>query len=360
MTVGAPPRARRGEVTFGIDVGGTKVLGVALDAADHVVAEVRVPTPHRHQRDATEDRDKGQGLLVDVLAGVVERLSAELDETHAGASRGDVARGRVAVGDVGVGVPGLVDDHGVLCFAPNLPVGTGVDVGTALSRRLGGLRVVVDNDATCAALAEWTSGAAVGVSDAVMVTLGTGIGGGLVAGGRVLRGANGFAAEIGHMVVDPSGPLCPCGKRGCWERYASGSGLGRLAREAAHAGRLDAVLGLAGGDPEAVRGEHVTTAAGAGDADAIAVLAELGWWLALGLANLAAVLDPAAFVLGGGLVEQLGLVLGPTRTAFGELLVDRDYRPEIQILPASLGERAGAIGAALVAREESRHHAGRG
>jgi glucokinase len=161
-------------------------------------------------------------------------------------------------------------------------------------------------------------------------------------------------------VVDPAGPQCPCGKRGCWERYASGSGLGRLAREAAHAGHLDAVVRLAGGDPEAVRGEHVTSAAVAGDAEALAVLSELGWWLALGLANLAAVLDPAAFVLGGGLAEHIDLVLGATRTAFDELLVDRQYRPPIEIRPAALGERAGAIGAALAAREESRHHAGRG
>jgi glucokinase len=352
VTSGAVPRARRGgQATLGIDVGGTKVLGVALGPDDDVVAEVRVPTPQRLERDPAA---AGPGLLVDVLSGVVDLLLAELDS--AGAARGPGA----VPPDVGVGVPGLVDDHGVLRFAPNLPVGTGVDVGARLADALGGTRVVVDNDATCAALAEWTVGAARGLSDAVMVTLGTGIGGGVIANGRVLRGANGFSAEIGHMVVDPSGPLCPCGKRGCWERYASGSGLGRLAREAAHAGRLDGVLRLAGGDAEAVRGEHVTGAAAAGDPGALAVLAELGWWLALGLANLAAVLDPAAFVLGGGLAEHLDLVLAPTRAAFDELLVDRRYRPEIEIRPAVLGERAGAIGAALAAREESRHHAGRG
>ncbi|HYA67837.1 MAG TPA: ROK family protein [Acidimicrobiales bacterium] len=348
MTAGTSPRASGGgEVTYGIDVGGTKMLGVALDADDHILAEVRVPTPRRFGRDP---RDRAaDGALVDALARVVDRLAAELASSSvAGAC------------DVGVGVPGLVDDHGVLRFAPNLPVGTGVDVGAQLAGRLHGARVVVDNDATCAGLAEWTSGAATGLSDVVMVTLGTGIGGGVVAGGRVLRGANGFAAEIGHMVVDPAGPPCPCGKRGCWERYASGSGLARLAREAAHAGRLDVVVDLAGGDPEAVRGEHVTDAAAYGDAGALGVLAELGWWLALGLANLAAVLDPEAFVLGGGLADHLELVLGPTRRAFDDLLVDRRYRPEIAIRPALLGERAGAIGAARLAREESRHHSGRG
>ena len=218
-----------------------------------------------------------------------------------------------------------------------------------------GCRTVVDNDATCATVAEWAFGAAVGVTDAVMVTLGTGIGGGIVAGGHVVRGASGFAGEIGHMVVDPTGPPCPCGKRGCWERFASGSGLGRLAREAAHAGRLAEVVDLAGGDPRSVRGEHVTVAAKAGDAGALDVLGELGWWLALGLSNLALALDPAVMVYGGGLVETVNLVHDKVHTAFDELLEGRAYRPEVRILPAQLGERAGAIGAALVARAGDRY-----
>jgi len=223
-----------------------------------------------------------------------------------------------------------------------------------VTARLGGLAVVIDNDATCAAVGEWVYGAAAGATDAVVVTLGTGIGGGLVVNNRVARGALGFAGEIGHMVVDPSGPSCPCGKRGCWERFASGSGLGRLAREAAHAGRLDEVLRLAGGDPEAVRGEDVTAAAAAGDAAARAVLEELGWWLALGLANLANILDPSVFVLGGGMVDAVDLVIEPVRTAFDNLVEGRAGRPEVMIRLASLGERAGAVGAALLARRDNR------
>jgi glucokinase len=188
-----------------------------------------------------------------------------------------------------------------------------------------------------------------------MVTLGTGIGGGVIAGGHVVRGASGFGGEIGHMVVDPNGPVCPCGKRGCWERFASGSGLGRMAREAAHAGRLEEVVNLAGGDAESVRGEHVLVAAKAGDAGALAVLGELGWWLALGLSNLALVLDPAVMVYGGGLVETVTLVQDKVRDAFDELLEGNAYRPEVLIVPALLGERAGAIGAALVARAGDRY-----
>ena len=126
--------------------------------------------------------------------------------------------------------------------------------------------MTADNDANCAAWGEWVAGAARGVDDVMLVTLGTGIGGGIILGGRLYRGANGFAGEIGHMVVDPHGPPCPCGQRGCWERFASGSGLGWLAREAAHAGQAARVVELAGGDPESVRGEHVTQAAAEGDA----------------------------------------------------------------------------------------------
>jgi glucokinase len=180
----------------------------------------------------------------------------------------------------------------------------------------------------------------------VLVTLGTGIGGGVVAGGVLVRGANGFAGEVGHIVVDPDGPPCPCGKRGCWERFASGSGLARLGRLAADADRAHRVLALAGGDAADVRGEHVTAAAAEGDADAAAVLADFGWWVALGLSNLAEIFDPEAFVLGGGLVEVGPLLLEPVRAAFAGMVTGGRHRPPIAIVPAALGERAGAIGAA--------------
>ena len=182
----------------------------------------------------------------------------------------------------------------------------------------------------------------------ILVTLGTGIGGGIVAGGTLLRGNHGFAGEVGHMVIQAGGDPCPCGQRGCWERYASGGGLGRLGQQAAAEGRAGAVLARAGGEPHMVRGEHVTVAAAEGDAEAQAVLAELGWWVALGLANLANVFDPQAFVLGGGLVEAGDLLLGPVRTAFAGLLTGAPHRPPVDIIPATLGEHAGAIGAACL------------
>jgi glucokinase len=333
-------------VTLGIDVGGTKVLGLALDGSGAVLADVRLPTPGiRGAQGAEGVREE----LVEAMATVATQLTVRVRPSS-----------DLLPLYVGVGVPGLVDDDGILRFAPNLPVGPSFDIASLLSERLGGSRVVVDNDSTCAMVGEWAYGAAAGASNAVMITLGTGIGGGIVADGRVLRGANGFAGEIGHMVVDPAGPVCPCGRRGCWERYASGSGLGRLGREAAQAGRLSAVVSLVGGDPEAVRGEYITQAALAGDADARAVLEEHGWWLALGLVNLANILDTSTIVIGGGLVAAVRLVFDPVRQAFDEMMVQGHQRPGVKILLAALGERAGAIGAAFVARGENRCQAGTG
>jgi glucokinase len=340
-----------GPVTIGIDVGGTKILGLAVDSAGVVLAEEKAPTPRVLAPEGTGD--SGGDAVIESIVDVAERLIDGL------ATDGD-GRGRSErVSAVGVGVPGLVDDDGWLRFAPNLPGGEGLDVKGRLSQRLAPVKVVVDNDATCAVMGEWIYGAAAGASDAVMVTLGTGIGGGLIVNSAVARGALGFAGEIGHMVVDPAGPACPCGKRGCWERFASGSGLGRLAREAAHAGRLDEVLRAAGGDPEAVRAEDVTSAAAAGDERAQAVLEELGWWLALGLANLANILDPSVFVLGGGLVDALNLVIEPVRTAFDHLVEGRLGRPEVMISLAMLGERSGAVGAGVLARRDHRAAADR-
>lgn len=309
-------------LTIGIDVGGTKVLGVAVDtdAPATLLAEMRVPTP------------EGGAGLVDAIVELIGDLDAEV-----GAPVG-----------LGVGVPGLVDRHGVLHMGPHLRHLADVPLASML-RDASGLPTAVDNDANCHALAEQKAGAAVGASDALVVTLGTGIGAGIIAGGAVLHGANGFAGEPGHMIVEPNGPPCPCGQRGCWERFASGTGLGRLARDSAQANRLDGVVARAGGDPEDVRGEHVTTAARAGDVEAVAVLGEFAQWIALGLANLANILDPEVIVIGGGLVEAADVLLPEVRARFATLVMAGELRPELPILPAALGGRAGAIGAAVLA-----------
>jgi glucokinase len=303
----------------GVDVGGSKSLGVLVDDLGSVVAEHRVPTPR----------------TADALLGAIGDLVGSLQAQAPGCP-------------VGIGVPGLVDHDGVLRFVPNLPGVVEVPVRAALGQRAHG-PVLVTNDATAATWAEFTRGAATGARDVLMATIGTGIGGGLVLDGALVGGHHGFAGEFGHMVVDPNGPRCPCGQRGCWERYASGSGLGWMAREAAQAGEAVRVIELAGGDPEAVRGEHVTVAAAEGDAQAVAVMDRFAWWLAVGLANLATVLDPEVIVIGGGMVEAGPVLLEPARRAFSALLEGGPHRPPVPLVAASLGERAGAIGAALLA-----------
>jgi glucokinase len=299
----------------GIDVGGTKCLGVVLDPAGTIIAEHRVATP------------KGPDAIVDALVEVANSLGG----FHT----------------IGIGVPGLVTRQGILRAAPNLVDIHDFEVGRLVSERLA-MHVEADNDATCAAVAEWKMGAGRGAQDMTMVTLGTGIGGGIVAAGRLLRGANGFAGEIGHMVVNPDGIACPCGRRGCWERYASGSGLGRMAREAATAHRLDRVVELAGGDPEKVRGEDVQRAALEGDTEALAVVDEFGRWVALGLVNLTNLLDPELFVLGGGLAASGELYLGPIQRWFTQYLYAPHLRPHPKLAFAEMQEYAGAVGAALL------------
>lgn len=308
-------------LTAGVDIGGTKILGVALDADDPetVLAEVRVPTP------------EGEAQLLDAMADVVTKL-------------GDVAA-------LGVGIAGLVDRGGVLRVSPNLPGLRGVDVVTEMQRRLD-LPVHVDNDATCAAWGEHLAGAARGADDVVCVTLGTGIGAGIIADGAPVRGAHGFGSEAGHMVVDPSGPPCPCGRWGCWERFASGSGLARLARDAAAGGRLERARLLAGGDAAMVRAEHVSQAAAEGDAQALAVMDAFGRWVALGIGNLVTLLDCSLVVVGGGLVTLGDLLFDRVRSAFRVDVMSPEERLDVRIVGAELGDQAGAIGAALLGARE--------
>lgn len=308
--------------TIGLDVGGTKVLGVVIDAAGAVVAEHREPTP------------KGGEAVMDAMVETVHRLRHAVD----------------GVAAVGAGVPGLVDRSGTLRFAPNLPGVVELAVAERLSSATG-LPIRVDNDATCALWGEHEAGVARGLDDVLLVTLGTGIGGGLLVDGRLVRGVNGFAGEPGHMVVDADGIACPCGRRGCWERYASGSALGRLGREAADAGTAWRLVHLAGGDPGDVRGEHVTAAAAEGDAGGLAVMAEFARWFALGLANLVALADVGTCVIGGGLVEAGDTVLEPVRRAVSDNVLGGSHRPPVTVVAAALGEHAGAIGAAHLARQ---------
>lgn len=322
-------RVENGKVAVGIDLGGTKILGRVVDPEHphEVLGETRVATPT-----ATD-------AVVDAIAEVAKNLTkSAVHETGA------------AVVAVGLGAAGLVDRSGVMRFAPNVPGLNGVDLRTKLDASIGSA-VVVENDANTATWAEYRCGVAAGVGSMVMVTLGTGIGGGVIVDGVLQRGASGLGAEVGHMVINPVGPMCPCGRRGCWERFASGSGLGRLAREAVAAGRADYVLSLAGGDLKAVSGEHVTAAAADGDRVAMELMRQFAWWTACGLANLVNIFDPEMVVIGGGLATVGDLLLEPVRAAFAGMAVGAGKRPKTQIELAQLGPAAGAIGAALLAAD---------
>lgn len=293
--------------TIGVDVGGTKCLGVVLDDDGHVVRSVKEPTPHGSE-------------LVDTLARIVAALSDGAD----------------SIEGVGVGVPGLITPDGVIEASPNLKGVAHLEVASPLRSRLG-VSVHVDNDATCAAFGEWRSGAARGARNALLVTLGTGIGGGLVVDGELQRGAHGFAGEIGHMVVQADGVMCVCGRVGCWERYASGSALRMHAENVA--GEKD------------VAGEDVVSRALAGDDAMARVVDEFARWVAVGLASLTNILDPETIVIGGGVIESSEVVMPRIRDWFARLLYSPDHRAHPELHAAELGERAGAIGAAMLARE---------
>jgi glucokinase len=288
------------DIVVGVDVGGTKCLAVAMNG-DIIVDELRRPTPPANG-------------LADLLTEMVADVEARLD---------------CQVSALGVGAPGLVTPDGVVRASPNLRDACDEPLGPQL-RAMGHRRVHVENDATAAAFAEWSSGAAREARHVMMITLGTGIGGGFVVDGRVFRGANGFAGEVGHMIVVAGGVQCPCGKQGCWERYASGSALRDLA---------------AGED-----GAEVAARASRGDEDAAAVMNTFANWVALGLANLVNAFDPDVIVLGGGVVESAAVFLPSVRIHLKEHLYSSDHRPCPEVLAAVHGERAGAIGAALLGR----------
>jgi glucokinase len=322
-------------IGIGLDVGATKVLGCAVEEDGAIVAEVRLDSPRTQEQLVA--------VLTASVAALLERLGDRVQE----------------LGGVGVGLPGLVDGDGVLHDAANIHGAEGLDLPRSLRPRLEALlamsamsstwRLVVDNDATCAAAGEHRFGAGRGVDSSVMVTLGTGIGGGIVEAGAILHGEQNFAGEIGHMVVDPSGPLCGCGRRGCWERFASGTGLAYLGGKAAAEGRAPRLLGLAGGDANAVRAEHVVAAAREQDAGATAVVAAFGDYLALGLANLAEILDPGRIILGGGLVAAGEVLFGPGLRAYASRSRRGSGPRAVPVVMAELKERSGAAGAAALA-----------
>ncbi|MGY1672998.1 ROK family glucokinase [Geodermatophilus sp. SYSU D00710] len=311
---------------LGVDVGGTKVAGGVVAADGTVLATARRSTPSASVAETEA-----------AIAAVVEELAARHGEELAA---------------VGVGAAGWFDRTGdVVLFSPHLAwrhTSLRRDLAARLQRP-----VWVGNDADAAAWAEYRFGAAQGADLALCVTLGTGIGGGIVAGGRLQRGAHGVAGEWGHVRVVPDGRLCACGNRGCWEQYASGSALATTAREVATRSPAAAarLLDRVGGDASRLTGEDVARAAADGDPVALALVTDVGEWLGQGIADLAAVLDPDVVVIGGG-VSVLGeMVLRPARDRLERVLPGRGFRPAPRVVAAALGAQSGLVGAADLARE---------
>lgn len=310
-------------LTIGVDLGGTKVAGGVVDTKGHIRAEDKRPTPAR-------DAAAVEATIVDLIKDLAVRHK---------------------IAAIGIGAAGFVDDQrSRVLLAANLGW---VDepLRAAIERKIG-LPVVVENDANAAAWGEHRFGAGRGSSHLVLVTIGTGIGAGLVLGGRLYRGAHGVAGEPGHMTVEPDGRLCGCGNRGCWEQYASGNALVRVARELAAERRDEAkiLLSLGDGTPEGVTGKDVSQAAAAGDPVALSAFDDIGHWLGVGLATLVDVLDPDRLLLGGGVSEAGELILQPTRRAFQASVAAKKDRPVPEIHMAELGNDAGLVGAADLAR----------
>lgn len=314
-------------LAVGVDIGGTKVIAGVVDTDGTIVDHRRVETP---------DKNKSPQLVEDTIAQLVLELAA-----------------RHRVGAVGIGAAGWLDEtRSTVVFAPHL-AWRHEPLREVMRERLG-VPVVVENDANAAAWAEWRFGSARGEQYVICLTLGTGIGGGMLLDGALHRGRYGMAGEFGHMVVVPGGHRCACGNRGCWEQYASGHALVREARglAAAESPVISALLGRAGRDVNAVTGPLITESARDGDPAAVELFTEVGTWLGIGIANLAAALDPGLVVIGGGVSDAGELLLGPAREAYRRQLPGRGFRSEARIVRAELGNLAGLIGAADLARHE--------
>jgi glucokinase len=311
-------------LTIGVDVGGTKVLAGVVDEDGNLLAQARRETP-------ADDTSR----TLDYIVEVVDELAMARE-----------------IAAVGVGAAGWIDEkRSRVLYAPNL-AWRNEPLRDELAARVH-FPVVVENDGNAAAWAEFRFGAArYAYGSAVLLTIGTGIGGGIIVGGEIIRGAFGIAGEPGHTMVVAGGRPCPCGRRGCLEQYASGNALVRTARERAAADPVGArhLLDLAGGKPEAIEGLQVTQAARDGDPVARAAFGEVAEWLAAGLADVAYLLDPEVIVIAGGVIDAGDLLMEPTRTAYAAALGARGTLPVAPVVAATLGSSAGVVGAADLAR----------
>ncbi len=302
------------DVVLGIDIGGTK-CAVLLARLNGEILERRQIYTRASERNP------------EAVLGELIGLAAELKKVSPSPIR-----------SIGVVSGGPLDiRRGIICSPPNLPGWDDIHIVSLLSEELE-LPVRLENDANAGALAEWKFGAGVGVNNLIFLTMGTGIGGGLILDGKICQGANGQAGEVGHQTILPDGPLCSCGKRGCLEALASGPAIARMARESLLYGRHKRVLSLAGGKLTDITAEHIINAAKEGDAFAIAILEEAGTYLGIGLANLIQILNPELILLGTLAIHAGDLLLDPVRKAVKEYAWESSYK-NCSILPAALGDR---------------------
>lgn len=309
---------------IGIDVGGTKVLGGVVTESGEILATARRDTPR-----------EGGRALTEAIANVATELSQQFP-----------------VDSIGISAAGFISsDRQTMLATPNISNWNGVNLVNELTEILH-KKIVLENDANAAAWGEFKFGAGRGRNDLMMLTLGTGVGGGLILDGAVFRGAFGIGAELGHMRLIPEGQLCGCGIRGCLEQYASGSALMRHAREAIDASPFLArnLLERGDGTIEGLKGQHITDAARDGDPVAIAAFNTMANYLGAGIASLCAVIDPSCIVLGGGVIDAGELFLTPTREAALRLIPFSGKHPYPEIVPAELGNNAGLVGVANLSR----------
>lgn len=309
---------------IGVDLGGTQIRAILRDAQGNIVSRASTLTQ------ASDGQEQ-------VIARIIETVRQTVGETP-----------RSTIGGIGIGVPGPVDPWtGVVLQAPNLPGWRDVPIRDIVQGAFG-VPVEVGNDANLAALGEHMYGAGIGVANLIYVTISTGIGGGIIADGKLLLGAKGLAGEFGHQTLVPDGPLCGCGNRGCLEALGSGTAIARMAREAVARGQGQKLLELAQGSVEALDARIVASAARAGDAVAQDILRCAATYVGIGLANVVNILNPELIVLGGGVTRMGELLFDPVREVIAQRAMP--VMRTVRIVPAVLGGDVVLFGAvALIA-----------
>jgi glucokinase len=307
---------------IGVDLGGTDIKGGVVTSEGEIVFEKTISTEAR----------EGVSHVMDRIAGLVRDLSNAVKED-----------GKVQ--SVGIGAPGQIDSRThVMRNAPNLPGWHNVEVLPQMEERLN-MKIVWDNDARLAALGEFSFGAGRGCSEMMMVTLGTGVGSGLIINGEIYRGSIGSAGEFGHTTIDPGGPQCGCGRRGCIEAYAGIKGVLRIARGILNTGKKSLLHEI---NWDLLSPKDISVAAEKGDKVAIKVFQEVGFYLGVGLANVATLLNLERFVIGGGVSRAGEFLLEPTRESLKKHAIETAWEA-VKVMPAELGNQAGVIGAAKLA-----------